>query len=146
MFAVIQRVREASVLVEGNTIAKIAEGLLVLVGFEPHDKQETLKRFCQKLLRYRLFSDPKGKMNLSLQDIDGGLLLVPQFTLTADTGRGLRPSFSKGAIPSQGKKLFEQLQETALALHSTCAFGQFGADMKVFLCNDGPVTFHWHIA
>lgn len=145
MYAVIQRVSKASVLVESHTIAAIDVGLLVLVGFEPDDTQNTLQRCCQKLLQYRLFSDNQGKMNLSLQDINGSLLLVPQFTLAADTTRGLRPSFTKGATPAVGKVLFEQMKIRANALHPHCAFGQFGADMKVFLCNDGPVTFHWRI-
>lgn len=145
MYAVIQRVSEACVRVEGNMIAEITTGLLVLVGFEPEDTKDALQRFCQKLIQYRLFSDAEGKMNRSLQDIDGGLLLVPQFTLAADTSRGLRPSFTKAAAPALGEALFEHLKSLATTIHPHCAFGQFGADMKVFLCNDGPVTFHWHI-
>lgn len=145
MYAVIQRVSEARVCVLEHTIAHIASGLLVLVGFEPEDCQDTLQRFCQRLIQYRVFSDEQGKMNQSLQDIDGGLLLVPQFTLAADTKRGLRPSFTKAAPPAQGAALFEQMKTIATTLHPHCAFGQFGADMKVWLCNDGPVTFHWHM-
>lgn len=143
MYVLIQRVSEARVCVAGEAIATINKGILVLVGFEPDDTEDTISRCCQRLLRYRLFSDTAGKMNRSLQDIDGGLLLVPQFTLAADTARGLRPSFTKAASPALGERLFEQMKSIASQQHPHCAFGQFAADMQVFLCNDGPVTFHW---
>ncbi|ASQ46769.1 D-aminoacyl-tRNA deacylase [Legionella clemsonensis] len=141
MLIVMQRVHEAHVTVDENVVGAISQGLLILCGFEQNDNQQTLKRMLEKSLNYRVFSDAKGKMNLSLKEISGGLLLVPQFTLVADTQKGLRPSFSAGASPVAGQALFEALIMLAHQQHNKVASGQFGADMQVHLCNDGPVTF-----
>ena len=141
MKALLQRVRSARVEVAGETVGAIDQGLLVLVGVEPHDDAALADKLLKRLLAYRVFSDEQGKMNLSLSDIGGGLLLVSQFTLAADTRSGLRPSFSSAAPPEQGRQLFEHLVERARALHPQVASGRFGADMQVQLVNDGPVTF-----
>ncbi len=141
MKALLQRVRSARVEVDGETVGAIDQGLLVLVGVEPHDDAALADKLLKRLLAYRVFSDDQGKMNLSLADIGGGLLLVSQFTLAADTRSGLRPSFSTAATPEQGRQLFEHLVERARALHPQVASGRFGADMQVHLINDGPVTF-----
>ncbi len=141
MKALLQRVRSARVEVDGETVGAIEQGLLVLVGVEPHDDAALADKLLKRLLAYRVFSDEQGKMNLSLTDIAGGLLLVSQFTLAADTRSGLRPSFSTAATPEQGRQLFEHLVERARALHPQVASGRFGADMQVHLINDGPVTF-----
>jgi D-tyrosyl-tRNA(Tyr) deacylase len=137
----IQRVRGARVEVEGEIVGAIDQGLLALVGIEPQDDAASLAKGLQRLLNYRVFSDADGKMNLSLTDVNGGLLLVSQFTLAADTKSGLRPSFSSAAPPAQGLALFEQLVEMARQQHPQVASGRFGADMQVHLVNDGPVTF-----
>jgi D-tyrosyl-tRNA(Tyr) deacylase len=137
----IQRVRGARVEVEGEVVGAIDQGLLALVGIEPQDDAASLAKGLQRLLNYRVFSDPAGKMNLSLTDVNGGLLLVSQFTLAADTKSGLRPSFSSAAPPAQGLALFEQLVTLAREQHPQVACGRFGADMQVHLVNDGPVTF-----
>ena len=115
--------------------------LLALVGVQPEDDAASVQRLLQRLLNYRVFSDADGKMNLSLRDVQGGLLLVSQFTLAADTRSGLRPSFSTAAPPAQGRELFELLLSEARAQHAPVASGRFGADMQVQLINDGPVTF-----
>ncbi|HWD33347.1 D-aminoacyl-tRNA deacylase [Pseudomonas caricapapayae] len=141
MKGLLQRVRGARVDVEGKTVGAIDQGLLVLVAVEPGDTRAHADKLLHKLLNYRVFSDPQGKMNLSLKDIGGGLLLVSQFTLAADTQNGLRPSFSTAAPPALGAELFDYLLTQAQALHTTVASGQFGADMQVHLVNDGPVTF-----
>lgn len=141
MKLLLQRVRGARVEVEGEIVGAIDQGLLVLVGIEPQDDAATLAKGLQRLLSYRVFGDAAGKMNLSLRDVDGGLLLVSQFTLAADTRSGLRPSFSSAAPPAQGLALFEQLVALARQQHSQVASGRFGADMQVHLVNDGPVTF-----
>ena len=141
MKALLQRVRSARVEVAGESVGAIDQGLLVLVGVEPHDDAALADKLLKRLLAYRVFSDEQGKMNLSLADIGGGLLLVSQFTLAADTRSGLRPSFSTAATPEQGRQLFEHLVERARALHPQVASGRFGADMQVQLVNDGPVTF-----
>ena len=141
MLALMQRVTHARVVVEGNTIAKIEQGLLILCGFRPQDTNKTLVKMLKKCLQYRVFSDDDGKMNLSVKDIDGSMLLVPQFTLAASTTKGLRPSFSSAATPSHGEQLFSQLITLAKAHSTHVAFGQFGANMQVELSNDGPVTF-----
>ena len=141
MIGLLQRVTSASVAVADREIARISHGLMVLVAVEPGDTDKTAEAFLQKISRYRVFSDANGKMNLSLLDIEGELLLVPQFTLAADTNRGLRPSFSKAASPEDGARLFAKLEETADGLDCKVAAGQFGADMQVSLVNDGPVTF-----
>lgn len=141
MIALLQRVTEASVVVEGQQIASITKGLLVLLGVEKGDDESNARRLLDKILKYRVFSDADEKMNLSLLDIEGDLLIVPQFTLAADTQKGLRPSFSSAAAPEVGNRLFNYVVE--LAQQTTCKIetGKFGADMKVALVNDGPVTF-----
>jgi len=141
MKLLIQRVRGARVEVEGEVVGAIDQGLLALVGIEPQDDAQTLAKGLQRLLAYRVFGDAAGKMNLSLQDVNGGLLLVSQFTLAADTRSGLRPSFSTAAPPAQGLALFERLVELAREQYPQVATGRFGADMQVHLINDGPVTF-----
>ena len=141
MKALIQRVRGARVEVAGEVVGAIDQGLLALVGVEPHDTPASVEKILHKLLNYRVFSDAAGKMNLSLSDSGGGLLLVSQFTLAADTKSGLRPSFSSAAPPALGAELFDLLVTQARAKHSQVATGRFGADMQVHLVNDGPVTF-----
>jgi len=141
MKGLIQRVRGARVEVEGEVVGAIDHGLLVLVGVEPQDGEESVNRLLHKLLNYRVFGDDEGKMNLSLSDVGGGLLLVSQFTLAADTRKGLRPSFSSAAPPERGAALFDLLVEQARARHPLVATGRFGANMQVHLVNDGPVTF-----
>lgn len=146
MIGLLQRVTEASVSVEGEVIASIHQGLMVLVGVERGDSEAQADRLLERLLSYRVFADEQGKMNLSLRDIDGGLLLVPQFTLPADTRKGTRPGFSTGASPAEGDRLFSYLLHQARAAHGTVAAGRFGADMQVALINDGPVTFWLQVA
>ena len=141
MKGLIQRVRHARVEVGGEIVGAIDQGLLVLVGVEKHDDHASADKLLHKLLNYRVFSDADGKMNLSLTDIQGGLLLVSQFTLAADTQKGLRPSFSSAAPPALGEALYDYLHEQAQARHPQVACGRFGADMQVHLLNDGPVTF-----
>ena len=141
MKALIQRVRSARVEVAGDVVGAIDQGLLALVGVEPHDTPASVDKILHKLLNYRVFSDAAGKMNLSLSDVGGGLLLVSQFTLAADTKSGLRPSFTRAAPPALGAQLFDLLVTQARAKHAQVATGQFGADMQVQLINDGPVTF-----
>ena len=141
MKGLLQRVRGARVEVAGEVVGAIDQGLLVLVAVEPSDTAASADKLLHKLLNYRVFSDDEGKMNLSLKDIGGGLLLVSQFTLAADTKSGLRPSFSTAAPPALGEALFEHLLLQAQQLHGTEASGRFGADMQVHLVNDGPVTF-----
>ncbi|KHL71118.1 MULTISPECIES: D-aminoacyl-tRNA deacylase [Pseudomonas] len=141
MKALIQRVRAARVEVAGEVVGAIDQGLLALVGVEPHDTPASADKLLHKLLNYRVFADADGKMNRSLTDVDGGLLLVSQFTLAADTKSGLRPSFSTAAPPALGEQLFDDLLAKARARHGQVASGRFGADMQVHLINDGPVTF-----
>jgi len=141
MIALLQRVLESKVVVEGRTIGEINQGLMVLLGVEKNDDWAVADKLLQRILKYRVFSDEQDKMNLSLQDIKGGLLLVPQFTLAADTQSGLRPSFSSAAPPQLGKELFDYVVEQARAQYNKVESGKFGADMKVHLINDGPVTF-----
>lgn len=141
MIGLLQRVTEASVQVSGQTVAEIGRGLLVLVGVERRDDETKAERLLQRVLDYRVFPDNQGRMNLSLREVGGGLLLVPQFTLAADTGRGARPSFSSAAPPSAGQRLFDYLCALAEASHQPLSRGVFGADMQVELINDGPVTF-----
>ena len=141
MIGLLQRVTSASVMVNGNQCAAINQGLLVLIGVEREDNEASADRLLEKLLGYRVFQDDLGKMNLSLKDTNGGLLLVPQFTLPADTKKGMRPSFTTAAPPDQGKQLFEYICTQAKTLFPNTATGIFGADMQVSLVNDGPVTF-----
>lgn len=141
MIGLLQRVTEAGVEIEGSRVACIGPGLLVLVGVRPEDDLKSALRLLERLLHYRVFADGAGKMNLSLIETQGDLLLVPQFTLAADTHKGLRPGFSTAAAPAQGRLLFDSLVEAARARHSRVESGVFGAHMRVSLANDGPVTF-----
>lgn len=141
MIGLLQRVIQASVTVDNEVVGQIDTGLMVLVGVQKHDTEQTASRLIDRLLGYRVFPDKEGKMNLSLQDINGGLLLVPQFTLAADTKKGMRPSFSSAADPQTGEQLFNYAVEVARQNHPTVETGLFGADMQVALINDGPVTF-----
>ena len=141
MIGLIQRVSEASVKVDGNIVGQIARGLLVLVGVERQDTEAIAQRLLERILTYRVFPDELGKMNLSLAEVKGDLLLVPQFTLAADTRKGTRPGFSSAAAPEHGKAMFEYFVKLAKEKHATVEAGEFGADMKVGLVNDGPVTF-----
>ena len=140
MKLLIQRVTGARVEVEGEVVGSIDQGLLALVGIEPQDDQASLARALHKLLNYRVFSDEAGKMNRSLTDVQGGLLLVSQFTLAADTTSGNRPGFSQAATPAEGERLYDYFVAQARAVHPQVATGRFGADMQVHLVNDGPVT------
>ncbi|MFK7956957.1 MAG: D-aminoacyl-tRNA deacylase [Lysobacterales bacterium] len=141
MIALLQRVTQASVSINGTIVGNIESGLLVLVGVQPEDTQARASRLLERILNYRVFSDADGRMNHSLRDLGGGLLLVPQFTLAADTKKGNRPGFSTAAAPELGEKMFQYLYGQALGQHNNVAGGQFGADMQVSLTNDGPVTF-----
>ncbi|HEX2546827.1 MAG TPA: D-aminoacyl-tRNA deacylase [Ramlibacter sp.] len=140
MLAVVQRVREARVVVAGRTIGEIAQGLLVLVCAERGDTPAHGDRLLAKLLKLRIFSDEAGKMNRSVQDVGGGLLVVSQFTLAADTSGGNRPSFTNAAPPDEGRRLYEHFVAQARAAHPVVQTGEFAADMQVHLVNDGPVT------
>ena len=141
MIALLQRVLEAEVRIEGAVVTSIQRGLLVFVGVRPDDDLTATQKLLDRVLKYRVFADEHGKMNLSLSQIDGDLLLVPQFTLAADTRHGLRPGFSTAASPELGRRLFEGLIAAARTQHPRVACGVFGADMQVALINDGPVTF-----
>ena len=141
MIALLQRVSQASVVVDGACIGAIAAGLLVLLCAERGDGEKQADALLTKLLGYRVFGDADGKMNLSVTDVAGGLLLVPQFTLAADTKSGTRPSFTPAASPQDGLRLFDYFVGQARARHRQVETGRFGADMKVSLTNDGPVTF-----
>jgi len=140
MIGLLQRVLRAEVHVDGQSVAAIEAGLLVLVGVLPADDEASALRLLNRLLNYRVFADKSGKMNQSLTEVGGALLLVPQFTLAADTTRGLRPGFSSAAPPEQGRRLFDFLLKSATQLHPRVASGVFGAHMQVSLTNDGPVT------
>jgi D-tyrosyl-tRNA(Tyr) deacylase len=141
MKALIQRVKRASVDVDSKRVGQIEAGLLVFLGVEKQDQESTVSRLLEKVLSYRIFSDDRGKMNRSLRDVRGGLLIVSQFTLVADTDKGLRPGFSRGAAPDQGRKLYDLFVAEARSHHDKVSTGEFGADMQVSLVNDGPVTF-----
>lgn len=141
MRGLIQRVQHANVVVDGETVGEIGPGLLLLLGVEKDDDQARADKLLDKVLKYRIFSDDDGKMNLGLKDAGGGLLVVSQFTLVADTRKGLRPGFSSGASPEHGEKMYDYFVRRAKELHPEVATGSFGADMKVSLLNDGPVTF-----
>jgi D-aminoacyl-tRNA deacylase len=140
MIALLQRVSRADVEVNGTTIGQIDRGLLALVCAEHDDSEASADRLLSRLLACRIFPDESGRMNLNVADVDGGLLLVPQFTLAADTRKGTRPSFTRAAAPSRGRALFDYFVSRARMRHPDVATGQFGADMKVSLTNDGPVT------
>ena len=141
MIALIQRVASAHVDVDDETVGRIGAGLLALVAVQPGDAEPQVQRMLERLLGYRVFADAEGKMNRSLTDTQGGLLLVSQFTLAADTAKGMRPSFTSAASPEQGRRWFERLVELAKNRHSPVEIGRFGAHMQVHLVNDGPVTF-----
>ncbi len=140
MIALIQRVSEASVRIDGRIIGEIGAGLVALIGVVRGDDAAGADRLLQRLLDYRVFPDPAGRMNLSLRAVGGALLLVPQFTLAADTGHGNRPGFGRAAPPAQAAALFEHLLQQARARHEPVASGRFGAHMQLSLVNDGPVT------
>ncbi|TGG90636.1 D-tyrosyl-tRNA(Tyr) deacylase [Natronospirillum operosum] len=141
MKALLQRVSEAAVVVADDTVGAIDEGLLVLVGVEPADDESTARRMVERLLNYRVFADDAGRMNCSLRDTGGGLLLVSQFTLAADTRKGNRPGFSTAAEPAAAEALFSRMVSMARQAHQPVATGEFGAMMSVQLVNEGPVTF-----
>jgi D-tyrosyl-tRNA(Tyr) deacylase len=141
MIGLLQRVSHADVVVDGETIARIGSGLAVLVGVERGDTNREVSRLLERLLAFRVFADDQGRMNLSVRDVSGELLLVPQFTLAADTTRGNRPGFSRAAGPEQGQDLFEGLVRLAQSSEIAVASGRFGAMMQVNLSNEGPVTF-----
>jgi D-aminoacyl-tRNA deacylase len=141
MISIIQRVSTAKVTVNNQDIGKIDTGIMALVAVEKEDTQKEAERLLERILNYRIFADDNDRMNLSLRDINGGLLLIPQFTLAADTHKGNRPSFISVAPPEKGRQLFGYLQHLATSTYSNVQFGQFGADMQVSLINNGPVTF-----
>ena len=141
MIGLLQRVSRARVEVSGETVGAIGRGLLVLVAVQPQDTQASADRLLERILGYRVFPDADDRMNLSLRDLGGGLLLVSQFTLAADTRKGTRASFTSAAPPELGQRLYDYLVERARAAHPEVAAGRFGADMRVSLTNDGPVTF-----
>jgi D-tyrosyl-tRNA(Tyr) deacylase len=141
MIALLQRAARAHVVVDGQTVGEIGAGLLVLLCAERGDTMRQGETLLARMLAYRMFSDDAGRMNRSLTDTGGGLLLVPQFTLAADTRSGLRPSFTPAAPPDEARRLFDEMVARAMALHRSVATGVFGADMQVHLVNDGPVTF-----
>ena len=140
MQALLQRVREASVRIDGEVTGSIGPGLVVFLGLEPGDDQTTGEALLERVLKYRVFADDAGRMNRSLRDTAGGLLLISQFTLAADTTRGLRPGFSTAMAPDRAEPLFALLFDYVCGAHPTVAGGRFGADMQVSLVNDGPVT------
>lgn len=141
MKALIQRVKTASVEVDSECVGKIEQGILLLLGVEKEDTPADADKLLKKILGYRIFADEEGKMNLNVQQINGGLLVVSQFTIVADTRKGLRPSFSSGASPALGEELYDYFVKQASELHNDVATGCFAADMQVSLVNDGPVTF-----
>lgn len=141
MIALIQRVSEAAVDVNGQRLGAIRAGILALVAVERHDSEKEADRLLERVLAYRIFPDDEGRMNLDVRQAGGGLLLVPQFTLAANTRKGNRPSFTAAAEPSEGQRLFDYMARRARGQAKQVATGRFGADMKVSLVNDGPVTF-----
>lgn len=141
MIALLQRASSASVVVDGVVVGEIGRGLMVLICAERNDSEREADALLAKLLGYRVFADDAGKMNRSIADVEGGLLLVPQFTLAADTRSGTRPSFTPAAPPDEGRRLFDYFVDRARQQHRKVETGRFGADMKVSLVNDGPVTF-----
>ena len=141
MIGLLQRVTRASAEVAGKTVGAIERGICVLVCAEPGDSASSADRLVERLIGYRVFADATGKMNLSVKNAGGGLLLVPQFTLAADTDSGMRPSFSSAAPPDLARELFDRVVQRARSMHAPVAAGVFGADMQVSLTNDGPVTF-----
>lgn len=142
MLGLIQRVSSASVAIDGKIQGQIDQGLVLLLGIQKNDTEDNADRLLHKVLNYRLFSDSAAKMNLSLKNINGGLLVISQFTLAADTNKGLRPSFSSAAPPDQAESLYDYFLARARTQHINLSCGIFAADMQVSLCNDGPVTFN----
>lgn len=142
MIALIQRVKHANVVVEAETVGQIGQGLLVLLGVEKDDTPLTVQKMARKICNYRVFSDDAGKMNLNVQQVQGDLLLVSQFTLVAETEKGNRPSFSKGATPEHGFSMYQLMIDELAKFETKVETGRFGADMAVSLLNDGPVTFN----
>jgi D-aminoacyl-tRNA deacylase len=145
MIGLIQRVSEASVTVDATIIGRIEQGMLLLLGVEKEDGQAQIDKLVKKVSQYRMFSDEQGKMNLNVQQAGGAILVVSQFTLVADTQKGNRPGFSRGASPEVGKALYLQFIKALKATGIPVQTGEFGADMKVHLVNDGPVTFHFQV-
>lgn len=146
MIALLQRVARASVATGGETIADVGPGILVFAAFEPGDVAATVERMARRIVGYRIFDDDDGRMNRSIGDVEGEILLVPQFTLAADTRKGMRPGFSTAAAPQQAETLFAQLCDAVARLHPKTARGRFGADMRVELVNQGPATFLLRVA
>lgn len=144
MKGLIQRVSSASVSVNGQVLSQINAGIVLLLGVERDDGEQQIHKMARKVFNYRIFADSNGKMNKSLADTDGELLLVSQFTLVADTSKGNRPGFSSGATPDHGEKIYQQFIQHVASQYQPCQTGQFGADMAVTLVNDGPVTFMLH--
>ncbi|MDY6977185.1 MAG: D-aminoacyl-tRNA deacylase [Pseudomonadota bacterium] len=145
MIGLIQRVSEANVTVDGNVIGEIGKGMLLLLGVEKEDSEAQIEKLANKLCRYRMFSDEDGKMNLNIEQVDGEILVVSQFTLVADTQKGNRPGFSRGASPEHGQVIYEQFVQALKNKGMKVATGEFGADMQVGLINDGPVTFQFSV-
>jgi len=141
VIALLQRVQQASVFIDQQRIAEINQGLLVFVAIQKHDNEDVAMRLSERVIGYRIFADEEGKMNKSVADIHGGVLLVPQFTLAADTNKGMRPSFSRTATPEQGAELFDYFLDITKSKYATVHSGEFGADMQIHLINDGPATF-----
>jgi len=141
MIGLLQRVTQARVEISNSMVGEVSKGLLVLLGVERGDTEKQADRLLERLLGYRVFEDESGRMNLSLRDTQGGMLIVPQFTLPADTQKGTRPSFTPAASPEEGERLYDYFVAKAKSAHADIATGQFGADMQVSLTNDGPVTF-----
>lgn len=141
MITIIQRVSQAKVVVNDCEIGKINQGIMALVAIERNDTETQANRLLERILNYRIFADAEDKLNLSLRDINGGLLIVPQFTLAADTEKGNRPSFASAADPEFSRKLFSYFKQRAMLNFPNCQFGEFGANMQVSLTNDGPITF-----
>ncbi|AGP79372.1 D-tyrosyl-tRNA(Tyr) deacylase [Alteromonas mediterranea] len=145
MIGLIQRVSEANVTVAGEVIGEIGKGMLVLLGVEKEDGDAEIEKLANKLCRYRMFSDEDGKMNLNIEQVGGEILVVSQFTLVADTQKGNRPGFSRGATPEHGEAIYKKFVHALKAKGMAVSTGEFGADMQVGLVNDGPVTFHFNV-
>jgi len=145
VIGLIQRVLEANVSVDGSVVGEIGHGMLVLLGVEKEDGDAEIEKLANKLCKYRMFNDAEGKMNLNVEQVGGEILVVSQFTLVADTQKGNRPGFSRGATPEHGKAIYLKFVDVLKNKGIPISTGQFGADMKVGLINDGPVTFHFHI-
>tara|TARA_B100000929_G_scaffold59148_1_gene44613 strand:- start:1894 stop:2331 length:438 start_codon:yes stop_codon:yes gene_type:complete len=145
VIGLIQRVSEANVTVAGEIIGEIGKGMLVLLGVEKEDGDAEIEKLANKLCRYRMFSDEDGKMNLNIEQVGGEILVVSQFTLVADTQKGNRPGFSRGATPEHGEAIYKKFVHALRAKGMAVSTGEFGADMQVGLVNDGPVTFHFNV-